>query len=72
MKIRYFADTDTLYIQLNDNVVAETVEINQNSYFDVDDAGNLVALTLEHAREAANIHEFSFQQALQPAWEPVS
>ena len=67
MKIRYFADTDTLYIQLNDNVVAETVEINENSYFDVDEAGNLVALTLEHARETANIHEFSFQQALQPA-----
>jgi uncharacterized protein YuzE len=71
MKIRYFADTDTLYIQLNDNEVVETVEINQNSYFDVDDAGNLVALTLEHAYETANIHEFSFQQALQPALQPA-
>jgi uncharacterized protein YuzE len=29
---------------------------------DVD--GNLVAITLEHARETANIHDFSFQQPL--------
>lgn len=71
MKIRYFADTDTLYIQLNDKEIVDTQEINENAIFDLDADGNLVALTLEHARETANILDFSFQQAAQPFMEPA-
>lgn len=66
MRIRYFADTDTLYIQLNDNPVVETQELNENTLLDLDVAGNLVAITLEHARQTANILDFSFQQAAAP------
>lgn len=62
MKIRYFADTDTLYIQLNDREIVETQEFNENAFLDLDAEGNLVAFTLEHARETANIFDFSFQQ----------
>ncbi|MCL4867570.1 MAG: DUF2283 domain-containing protein [Anaerolineae bacterium] len=67
MKIRYFADTDTLYIQLNDKEIVDAQEINENTILDLDADGNLVALTLEHARETANILDFSFQQAFHPA-----
>jgi uncharacterized protein YuzE len=67
VKIRYFADTDTLYVQLNDREVVDTHEINENTILDLDAKGNLVALTLEHARETANILDFSFQQALHPS-----
>ncbi len=31
MKIRYFPDTDTLYVELNDNLIAETREINEHT-----------------------------------------
>ncbi len=66
MKIRYFAETDTLFVQLNDKEVVDTHEINQNTFLDMDVDGNLVAITLEHARDTANILDFSFQQASLP------
>ena len=66
MKIRYFADTDTLYVQLNDKEIVDTQEFNENTLLDLDAEGNLVAITLEHARETVNILDFSFQQAALP------
>ncbi len=71
MKIRYFADTDTLYIQLNDREIVETQEFNENAFLDLDSEGNLVAVTLEHARETANIFDFSFQQVAVTELQPT-
>lgn len=62
MKIKYFPETDTVYFQLNDNEVFETKELNENTLLDLDAAGNLVAITMEHAQSLATISEFSFQQ----------
>jgi uncharacterized protein YuzE len=70
MKIRYFADTDTLYIQFNDSEIVETQEFNENALLDLDAEGNLVAFTLEHARKTANILDFSFQQVTSPQFQP--
>ncbi len=68
MKIRYFTDTDTLYVELNDNLVAETREINENTLIDLDSNGNLVSLTVEHARGVTDLSEFSLHQIVkQPA-----
>jgi len=64
MKIRYFPDTDTAYVELTESEVAETQEINENTYIDLDAKGNLVAITFEHAREKANILNFSFEQVV--------
>jgi uncharacterized protein YuzE len=71
MRIRYFADTDTLYIQLNDKEIVETQELNENTLLDLDAEGNLVAFTLEHAREATNVLDFSFQQVAAPSLLPA-
>lgn len=62
MKIRYFSDTDTLYVQLNENPVTETREINENTLIDLDANGELVALTLEHANTITDLAEFSLHQ----------
>jgi uncharacterized protein YuzE len=62
MKIRYFSDTDTVIIELADRPVVETREVNENAYIDLDADGNLVGVTLEHARQSADINDFSFQQ----------
>ena len=64
MKIQYFPDTDTVYLQLTDNEVVETRDLNENTILDLDADGNLVALTLEHAQELADIFDFSFQQII--------
>ncbi len=62
MKIRYFADTDTALIEFSSQPVAETKEISENLYIDLDEKGNLVSMTIEHAKESANISEVSFLQ----------
>ena len=62
MKIQYFSDT--VYIELTKKEVVETKDINENAVVDFDVDGNLVAITLEHAKERADIFDFSFQQVL--------
>jgi uncharacterized protein YuzE len=62
MKIRYFADTDTALIEFSNESVAETKEISENLYIDLDEKGNLVSMTIEHARDKASISEISYLQ----------
>ena len=64
MKIRYFADTDTLYVVFADREVTETQDLNENTVIDLDSSGNIVAITLEHAREYADVFDVSFRQII--------
>ncbi len=64
MQIKYFPDTDTLYITLNENEIEETKDLSEDVLIDLDKNGRLVAMTIEHARERANIENFSFQQSV--------
>ena len=62
MKIRYFADTDTALIEFSNASIVETKEISENLYIVLDGKGNLVSMTIEHAKEKANISEVSYLQ----------
>ena len=62
MKIKYFQDTDTLFIELRAAEVAETRDLDENTVLDLDRDGNVCAITIEHARERADIPRFSFEQ----------
>jgi uncharacterized protein YuzE len=62
MKIRYFTDTDTALIEFSNESVLETKEISENLYIDLDGKGNLVSMTIEHAKQKANITEVSYLQ----------
>jgi len=66
MRVKYFSDTDTALLEFTDNPVAETREISENIYADLDHQGNLVSMTIEHARTNARLDEFSFQEILSP------
>ncbi len=61
MKVKYFEDTDTLYVELSDSAVAETKELNENIYVDVDADGRVVSLTIEHARATSGKLDFSYE-----------
>ena len=61
-EIRYFADTDTALIEFSNESVAETKEISENLYIDLDEKGNLVSMTIEHAKDKASISEISYLQ----------
>lgn len=62
MNIKYFQDTDTLYIEFRKGEISETRDLDENTLLDVDATGNIVAMTIEHARERADIPSFSFEQ----------
>ena len=62
MKVKYLSDTDTAHVEFKDNVVHETKEISENMYIDIDAKGNLVGMTIEHAKTNADLLEFSFQE----------
>jgi uncharacterized protein YuzE len=62
MRVKYFADTDTALVEFTDNEVMETKEIGENLYIDLDRHGNLVSMTIEHARTNARLQEFSYQE----------
>jgi uncharacterized protein YuzE len=62
MRIKYFSDTDTALMEFSELKVAETKEINENIYVDLDASGNLVAMTIEHARQQAGLPSLSFEQ----------
>ena len=53
MKIKYFPDTDTTLLEFTDAEVQETKEISENLYIDLDRDGNLVNITIEHAKANA-------------------
>ena len=62
MKIKYFPDTDTALIEFADRMVAETRELSEDIYVDMDKDGRLVSMTIEHAQTSARIKELSFQE----------
>jgi uncharacterized protein YuzE len=62
MKIRYFADTDTLHIEFRETAIAETRDLDDDTVLDLDDRGNLCSITLEHASARAGVPQFSYEQ----------
>lgn len=62
MKIKYFRDTDTLYIELMAADIAETRDLDENTQLDLDSRGNIRAITIEHARDRTDILHVSYDQ----------
>ena len=62
MKVKYFSDTDTAHVEFTDKEIYETKEVSENIYLDIDDQGNLVSMTIEHAKDKAGLWEFSYQE----------
>jgi uncharacterized protein YuzE len=62
MRVKYFSDTDTAHIEFTDKAVQKTKEISENIYVDIDGKGNIVSMTIEHAKGNAGLWEFSYQE----------
>ena len=62
MKVKYFQDTDTLYIEFRSGGIVDTKDLDENTQLDVDAEGRICALTIEHARERVDLRHFSFEQ----------
>lgn len=49
MKMKYYKDTDSLYIDLSENSSAESKEVSEGVVLDYDANGNLVGIDIDNA-----------------------
>jgi uncharacterized protein YuzE len=62
MKVTYFRDTDTLYIEFSDAESAEPRDLDENTLIDLDRDGNVCALTMEHAKNRTDVSQVVFEE----------
>ncbi|WP_353269512.1 DUF2283 domain-containing protein [Gemmatimonas sp.] len=55
MNVKYFKDTDTALLEFSDAAVEETREISEHVFVDLDKAGNVASMTIEHAATTARL-----------------
>jgi uncharacterized protein YuzE len=58
MKLHYYPDTDSLYIDLAEKPSTDTRELAEGVVGDFDAAGHLVGLDIDHASTVANLSHF--------------
>lgn len=66
MKVTYSQQTDTLYIEFKASAITQSRDLDENTILDIDEDGNICALTIEHAKDRIDIPHFSFEQVA--AW----
>lgn len=57
MKLSYYPDTDSLYIDLSSAPSAESQEVSEGVVLDYDADGNLVGIDIDHASQKLNLRE---------------
>ena len=58
MKVDYFPDTDSLYIDLSEHPSVESREISEGVVLDYDAAGQLVGIDIDNASAKVDLHRF--------------
>ena len=58
MKLSYFADTDSLYIDLSEEPSVESREISEGVVLDYNAAGRLVGIDIDNASEKVELQRF--------------
>ena len=57
MKINYYPDTDSLYIDLSSKPSVETIEISEGIVVDYDSEGQIVGIDIDNAGVKLNLKE---------------
>jgi uncharacterized protein YuzE len=55
MKINYYSETDSLYIELSAKPSADSKEVAKGLVVDFDSAGNIVGLDIDHASKVVDL-----------------
>jgi len=61
MKVKYFKDTDTLYIEFNAANIAETKDLDEDTLLELDANGNICAITFEHASNRTDVQQVTLE-----------
>jgi uncharacterized protein YuzE len=58
MRLEYYSDTDTLYIQLRDEPGADAQEVADDVVLDLNAADDVVGIEIEHASQRIDLRDF--------------
>jgi len=61
MKLNYYAETDSLYIDLSSIASSDSKEIADGLVIDFDDAGHIVGIDIQHASERIDLSSIESQ-----------
>jgi len=62
MKLNYYPETDSLYIDLSEKPSAESREISEGIVLDYDAEGNLVGIDIDNASTKVHLKELSLRK----------
>ena len=62
MKIEYFPDTDSMYIDLSEQSSVDSVEVSEGVVIDYDSSGNIVGIDIDQAQKKLNLKELSLEK----------
>ena len=57
MKLKYYPDTDSLYIDLSHRTSVESREISEGVVLDYDESGHVVGIDIDNASSKVDLHE---------------
>jgi len=62
MKLKYYPDTDSLYIDLSEQPGVETREISEGVVLDYDANGNLAGIDIDNASKKVQLKELTLSK----------
>ena len=62
MKLKYYPETDSLYIDLSSTPIMESVEISKGVVLDYDDKGKLTGIDIDNASHKIDLNEITLSQ----------
>ncbi len=62
MKLNYYPETDSLYIDLSEKTSVESREISEGVVLDYDANGTLVGIDIDNASKKVRLNELSLQK----------
>ena len=62
MKLNYYPDTDSLYIDLSDQPSVESREITEGIVLDYDAAGHLVGIDIDNASQKVELKQLTLSK----------
>ena len=57
MKIAYYPDTDSMYIDLSENPSVDSKEVSPGVVIDYDEKGNIVGIDIDNAKNKLELKE---------------
>ncbi|GFP32457.1 hypothetical protein HKBW3S42_00761 [Candidatus Hakubella thermalkaliphila] len=62
MKLNYYTETDSLYIDLSEKTSVESKEISEGVVLDYDVEGNLVGIDIDNASKKVQLKELTLRR----------